>query len=128
MRIQHEAAAMAASVESKVGFDPISIFTILLPMVLQCLGTKSGQGLQDLAVAHFNDEDQTFDRDAINRLRPRAKLAAIKARRRGLIDQMPDRAGLDEISVAMLQRAKDGDQAVLAACAVEAESIDVDAE
>lgn len=126
--LTREAGLMAGSIADGLGFDPLPIITILLPMVLQCLGVKSGQGLQDLAVAHYDSEAGEFDRDAINRLRPRAKLAAIKAHRRGEIDRMPDRAGLDQISVAMLSRAMNGDQTVLSACATEAESVNLDAE
>lgn len=114
MNLQAQAAAIAEDVSPKVGFDPISIITILLPLLAQCFKQQaSSQSPREYLQDHY-DEDGTFDQSLLNRCRPQARRAMRQDGQRRLA-----RHELDQISHASLYRAMTEDEAVVSAVMAE---------
>lgn len=118
--IRDEAEKIAASVDSnKVGFDPITIITIvttLLPMLmnLPCFKSEATSAKEFLADRYDPVVDK-FDDHVYDQCRPRARRAA---RREGI--RHASTTALDEITHKSLLHAMNADESTVVACSQEA--------
>jgi hypothetical protein len=118
--IRDEAEKIAASVN--VGFDPISLITILLPMLMQMPCFKQEQvSAKEFLQDHYDDTTGRFDQILYDRARPKARRAARKDGRRGLSSEQ-----LDEITHASLVHAMGADESTVVACFAEGSTIQDD--
>jgi hypothetical protein len=111
MSLKAQAEQISSEVIAKVGFDPITIITILLPLLINCFKSQAtGQTPHEYLADHYDEGTQSFDQSLINRVRPQTRRAARQEGQRGL-----NRDQLDAISVASLEKARTTDEATIVA-------------
>ena len=103
---------------SGLGFDPISLITILLPLLANCFKqtTSSQETPKSYLEDHYDEDTQSFDQSLVNRCRPQTRRAARKDGDRKLT-----RDQLDTVTVATLNKARTEDSSVVAAVMSEVE-------
>lgn len=109
--LETEAKTVSAAAAPKLGFDPISIVTILLPFLMNCFKRTEGGDMKAFLEDHYDEHTDTFDAHLVDRCRRNARRAARKAGSRKL-----SVAELDEITIASLRRGLDADESDVAAC------------
>ena len=120
-----EARTIADAAEPKVGFDPFSLISLLLPVAFNILSqcqkatpitpTASEQTPQQLLGNHFDPNESKFDDHAVNVLRPHTRRFARQLGHTGL-----SRDKLDAISIATLEHGRTMDDTTMATCMAEA--------
>lgn len=129
MKIETEARAISSGLSASLGFDPISIVTLLLPILLNCFNKQETASPAEFLKDHFDEQTGKFDQHLVDRARPAARRAARKAFRQGKSDKAhltPEQ--LDTITVQSFQHAMDADDDILSSCSSEAADMDTDAE
>lgn len=111
-----QAREIATRAAGHVGFDPISLITILLPLVIGCFKKSSTETPKAFLKDHYDASTDTFDSSIINRVRPQTKRAARQDGKRHLSRQQ-----LDAITVATLKRAMEEDESNVASCMADAD-------
>lgn len=96
-----QARAIAEPLKGKLGFDPVTIITLLIPLLsrLPCFRQEE-QTPAEFAASHYDEDSDTFDSHVIARMRPKARKAAKKDGQRKCTPEQ-----LDMISEATLRRA-----------------------
>lgn len=102
------ARSIADPLKGKLGFDPVTIITLLLPLLMRlpCF-QREEQTPAQFAAAHYDPGSDSFEPAVLDRMRPKAKKAAKKDGRKNLSD-----AELDSISDATLRKAMNESDAV----------------
>ena len=118
--IKDEAEKIAANLN--VGFDPVTIITLLLPMLMNMPCFKGEQtSAKEFLGDHFDGNTGRFDQHLYDQCRPKARRAARKDGQRHLsADQ------LDEITHASLMHAMEADESTAVACMAEGRTIQDD--
>jgi hypothetical protein len=115
--IRDEAEKIAKNIN--VGFDPISIITLLLPMLMNMPCFKSEQtSAKEFLSDRYDANTGRFDQHLYDQARPKARRAARKDGRKHL-----SVAQLDEITHASLLHAMEADESTAVACLAEGSTI-----
>lgn len=95
------ARSIADPLMGKLGFDPVSIITLLLPLLMRlpCF-QREQQTPAQFAKSHYDPNTDSFAPAVMDRMRPKAKKAAKQDGRKKLTD-----AELDTISDGTLRKA-----------------------
>lgn len=118
--IRDEAEKIAGNLN--VGFDPISLITLLLPMLMNMPCFKSEQtSAKEFLTDYFDGNTGRFDQHLYERCRPKARRAA---RKDGVLH--PSTSTLDEITHASLMHAMSADESTVVACMAEGSTIQDD--
>lgn len=93
--------SIADTVKGQLGFDPVTIITLLLPLLMRlpCF-QREEQTPAQFATAHYDPDTDSFAPAVLDRMRPKARKAAKKDGQKKLSDEK-----LDVISDATLRKA-----------------------
>ncbi len=108
------ARSIADPLKGKLGFDPITIITLLIPLLMRlpCFAQEQ-QTPAEFAADHYDEDSDRFDSLAIKRMRPSARRAAKQDGQRKVSPE-----NLDAISEATLRKAMSAEpEEVAALCA-----------
>lgn len=115
MNLQNASVSIAKTASPNVGFDPITIISALLPLLVSCFKQTEPQATpKEYLEDHFDETTGTFDQSLINRCRPQTRRAARRDGQRRL-----SREQLDQITVATLEHARTADDDTVAAIMIE---------
>lgn len=118
--IRDEAEKIAGNLN--VGFDPISLITLLLPMLMNMPCFKGEQtSAKEFLSDRYDANTGRFDQHLYDQARPKARRAARKDGRKHL-----SVAQLDEITHASLLHAMEVDESTAVACMAEGSTIQDD--
>lgn len=118
--IKDEAEKIAANLD--VGFDPVTIITLLLPMLMNMPCFKQEQTSAKAFLSdHYDENTGRFDPHLYDQARPKARRAARKDGQRHL-----SAAQLDEITHESLMHALRADESTAVACMAEGSTIQDD--
>jgi hypothetical protein len=128
-KLETESRVISSGLSASLGFDPISIVTALLPILLNCFNSQETGNAAEFLKDRYDEPTGKFDQHLLERARPAARRAARKAFRAGQSDKKHlSTEQLDEITSQAFKHAMEADDDILQACATEASSINTDAE
>lgn len=112
MNLQSQANRIGSDLRAGLGFDPATLITILLPMLVSCFKqtTSSQETPREYLADHYDEDTASFDQSLINRCRPQTRRAARQDGQRRL-----SRDQLDQITIATLERARTADDDTVSA-------------